>query len=83
MCSDCRRKLAVTLQEIDSSKYVLLTLGVLRAVLKGLRQQRITSKDSNCLSVYNVISRLAAPQIIVVHRWQVIVYQAHRVYHLK
>ena len=47
------------------------------------REECIPRKNRNAVAVYDVICRLAAPQIIIVHRGQIIVNERIRMNHLE
>ena len=44
------------------------TFRLLRNVLKRRRQERIARKDGNVVTVQHVVGRLAAAQVVVIHR---------------
>mmetsp|Transcript_1823 Transcript_1823/g.4668 ORF Transcript_1823/g.4668 Transcript_1823/m.4668 type:complete len:254 (-) Transcript_1823:633-1394(-) len=56
--------------------------GRARNMLKGEREQGISSKDGNVLSVHLVVGGPPSAEVIVVHGGQVIMDQAHGVHHL-
>mmetsp|Transcript_31563 Transcript_31563/g.77813 ORF Transcript_31563/g.77813 Transcript_31563/m.77813 type:complete len:325 (+) Transcript_31563:442-1416(+) len=58
-------------------------LRLARDVVEGLREQRVAGEDGDIVAVQLVVRRLAAPEVVVVHRRQVVVDQAHRVDHLE
>ena len=51
--------------------------------LKRERQQRVTRQDGDGLAKYFVIGGLAAPQIVIIERGQIVVDQRIRVYEFK
>lgn len=57
-------------------------LGGARYVLECKRQQRVACQDRNVLAVCLVVGGAAATEVVIIHRWEVVMDQRHRVHDL-